>query len=281
MATATSESATNELDGVFAFRKAARRRAWACPGAGFALMGRPVAAKLTFALSVAAFLAGAFTAFFPTRAALLTTVGLLLAGTVLWIVEIVATFTAWPAAERPPVYGRRYLLGAAVLMLSAAAFGFSLFVSFKLIDIKGPGMEPSVWADDRLLYHNGVQPERLVRGAPVLFRLSSENQFTEAGALMVGRILAVPGDKLSMTGYRYRVNDQLTDAVAPEAELPKAFVVPAAPKTITVPPDCYFITQDSDDTGLDSQILGWAKYEDLVSTRLYQISRRPLLAPVE
>ncbi|MBA4019239.1 MAG: signal peptidase I [Pirellula sp.] len=275
-----STSPSPEQD-VFAFRKLARRRAWICPGAGFALIGWKWLGRISYFSGLAALLGAAATAIYPSAALFQATLAAVVVATLLWIVEIIATLNAWPPGDSAVAGSRRYVTGAVVLMLAAAAFGAAMFFSFRLIEIQGQGMAPVVWNGDRLLYHRRVDPAQLQRGAVVLFELPPENNFTEAGTLMLGRIMAVPGDKISLANFRYRVNDSLENPTPPETELPIALNVPRAPQTITVPPDCYFITQDDRETGLDSQVVGWAKLDRIVSTSLFQVQRRPLLARVQ
>ena len=266
---------------VFAFRKLARRRAWICPGAGFAMIGRKPLGRLTYFTGLAALAAATATALQPSAALVQVTFAAVVLATLLWIIEIIATMNAWPPGDPTVAAGRRHITGALVLTLAAVGFGLAMFLSFQLIAIQDEGMAPAVWSKERLLFHRHVDRDRLQRGALILFELPPENNFTEAGTLMLGRIMAVPGDKVSLSNFRYRVNDTLENATPPETDLPKALNVPREPQSLTVPADCYFVVQDNRETGLDSQVVGWAKLDLIVSTSFFQVDRKPLFARVK
>ena len=275
-----STTSSPEQD-VFAFRKLARRRAWICPGSGFALIGRKPLGRLTYLTGIAAFAAATATALHPSAALLQATFAAVVVATLLWIIEIITVSNAWPPGDAAVAAGRRHITGALILTLTAVAFGLAMFRSFQLIAIQDEGMAPVVWSKERLLFHRHVDRDRLQRGSLVLFELPPENNITEAGTLMLGRIMAVPGDKISLSNFRYRVNDALEGTTPPETDLPKALDVPREPTSLTVPADCYFIVQDNHETGLDSQVVGWAKLERIVSTSLFQVDRKPLFARVK
>lgn len=245
------------------------------------MIGQKRLGQLTFLIGLATFAAATSTAMYPSAALFQVSIAALIVATLLWIVEIIMTMNAWPPGDPAVAAGRRHITGALILTLAAVVFGLAMFYSFQLIAIQDEGMAPVVWSKERLLFHRHVDRERLQRGAIILFELPPENNFTEAGTLMLGRILAVPGDKVSLSHFRYRVNDALESATPPETDLPKALYVPREPQTMTVPADCYFVVQDNHETGLDSQVVGWAKLDRIVSTSLFQVDRKPLLARVK
>ncbi|MGC3970775.1 MAG: signal peptidase I [Pirellulales bacterium] len=201
---------------------------------------------------------------------------MVLTGTVMWVVELVSTINAWPPADGTPAVAS-YRGKAALWMLAAVGFGAALVTSFRLVRIEGEGMAPLVWNKDRLLFHTRVDSAQLQRGQVILFGLAKENQITDAGALMLARILAVPGDKLTVVNYRYQVNDEVSSPLPIETDLPKALQVPRAPETITIPDGCYFVVQDDREDGLDSQVVGYAKRDQIISTSVFQLERSPFL----
>lgn len=272
---------------VFDFRKAARKRATICPGAGFDYMGLPTLGAFCFATNAATLAMAIGTAFATSRAMLLTTIALIVVGIVLWVYEMFYTLTAWPPAEPRQVKYNPWL-GAGIITALLVGFGLATFYSFKLATFGGLHMSPTVSDEEELLFHRLVDDDSLARGTVVLFTLPEENKISEPGKLTLGRIIAVPGDKISTMPTspgsgeaRYLINGEVARRVAPTGSAPIALRVPKSPGAITVPPDCYFIAQDNSDEGYDSRVLGYAKRERILSTKMFRWNKSPFLETIK
>lgn len=147
--------------------------------------------------------------------------------------------------------------------------------------LAGRGMSPTLEKGERTLYEKHVEPARLRRGTVIVYRLSAQSAWSEPGWLVISRILAVPGDQISMRSGRYLVNGQPGPAVATTNPHQPVLEIPTAPATLTMPEQHYFTVQDSPSAGYDSRVLSWVKAEDIVTTQLYYLSGRGFLKPVE
>ena len=279
--TNTSRDAPESAEvSVFDLRKQARARAWVCPGGGFALFGNRDAAMITYALGLAATASAFYTVLMPSRTSAGILIVLLVLSTIMWIAEIVATYVAWPRSPEGE-QSSLYLLGAVVLWSTFILLAATGLATYAMLEVGGQGMSPILHEKDKLLYRRRVDSDRLQVGNVVLFRLGPENKFTGAGTLMFGRIMAVPGDKLSRREGSYYVNDVIDRNVVPNDPYPLAMEIARYPQTTTVPESCYFVIQDSPDGGLDSRVLSWAKLGDIVSTELYLVRGLPPWKAVE
>lgn len=279
---ATTDSSNGEEQSVFDVRRLARKRAWICPGAGFAVLGRFKAGAITYLAGLLTIVAATVAVFLTSKATLGATAGLIVVGTLLWFYELWATYTAWPTKGEVPVDetagnesagdgGRSGFIAATIAMWVAfALFCAAMLLTFRILQVGGMGMMPTLYEGDRVLFRRFVDVKRLDRNAVVVFRLHSENKFTTPGTMMVGRIMAVPGDRLTIDGDTYYVNDVVAQHVAPSEPYPVALDVPRRPKQIVVPPDSYFIFQDAPERGLDSRVLWWARLNDIDSNFVYR-----------
>ena len=98
---------------------------------------------------------------------------------------------------------------------------------------------------------------------------------------ILGPILAVAGDRLAVRGGRYVVNGEPGPAVAVTQPYEPVVSVPTEPDAITVPDGRYFVVQDDPANGYDSRVLSWVQGHNIVADRMYYLSRRGLLKPVE
>jgi signal peptidase I len=265
---------------IFDVRRTARRRALICPGAGYALLGRPLAANVAYLTGIGTLLAAIWTVWSPSRAGVVATLALLVISTIAWVTELIAVNTSWP--KRPvgavaPPYGAK----TAAMWVCIAILAALVVFTYRVLQVGGIGMEPKVHEGDRLLFRRGVSLGDLRRGTPVLFRLHADNKFTEPGTLVLARILAVPGDRLQIRDGRYYLNDVADREVPSTQPYPRALEIATEPGTAIVPEKCYFVIQDSPDEGLDSRVLSWARREDILSTRFWSLSSFPPLKPIE
>jgi signal peptidase I len=287
LTTAAPAPAPPVLDaGVFSFRKTARKRTWVCPGAGFDYLGRPIAAVSCYATSIAALLCGIVTALNPTPTTFWATIALAVLGTLLWCYELFSTLNAWPRQERPrsrlnPWYG---MLGIWVMI---GLFGIVMATSFQVTAFEESPMSPAIEDKEKILVHRGVDEDRLTRGSLVLFELDSLNGLDEPGKLAIGRIIAVPGDKLATKRFerttRYMINGTPAETQAQIAGGTVVITVPAEAlnKPLVVPEGSYFIMQDSPDVGYDSRVLGYAKLSRIKSTKMFRFGKSNFLATIE
>lgn len=278
MSTTTSGAEVN----VFTFRKNVRRRAWICPGAGFATMGRPITGAICYLTSLATFACGIATAISPSRSALTTTIALVVLGTVLWGYEMLSSLTAWPP-EQSKVPRFNAWLGALGIAIAIAVFAYFVINSFQLATFEGEYMAPLIDDQETILVHRRVDDEQLKKGTVILFELDADNRIEQPGKLTMGRIIAVPGDTISKTrSNHYEINKVFDERkVAPPGAVKAAIEVPFAPKSYTVPAGGYFVSQEATEGGYDSQLLGLAKRESIVSTQMYRFGKRRFLETIK
>lgn len=279
-------------------RNRARRRAGLCPGAGWALLGHPQRGLLAL-VCVAAMLATlAWLVISLSTASIWAAAAATVIAAAVWIAEMldVAWCSVRPATES--VLTQRYRFTTFVLWTAMIAVILLVPVCFGALAIEYDRMAPTLEPGDYVIYHRGAAESELRPEAIIVYRLPPYSKLGKPGSLEVARILAAPGDKLAVqlpknekqpAGQKkrskrssppraghYLVNGEVTAYQGPAAaDLPLA--VPAYPKQIKVPDGCYFVVQDSEDTGIDSQQLEWLRRGDIVSTRLFDARRvRPV-----
>lgn len=265
----------------YPLRRQARRRAWFSPGAGWALIGHPGKAWLTL-ITYAAFIAAAlWTIWSLSPIALVLTAALFLSSLVIWSLELAALGRA-AVRPAPSAWLVRWFWPITVLV-SAASFALLLlmWIELGLTRIKGGGMEPSVPASERLIYRRHPAKGELARGRVILCKLSDETRVGRPGMLLIGRALALPGDKLSIRDGAYAVDGEPTDYLADIRIDQPAIDVPKWPKEVIVPDERYFVVQDSPRPGLDSRSFSWVRGQDIEGTRIHYLRWDRLLQPVE
>lgn len=265
---------------IFDLRRRARRRAWICPGAGFASCGLGIAAALTYVSALATLVTAIALAWSPSGPLLTATLALLIVGTIGWLAEITTTCFAWttPAAVNAAA---RYRLKAAILWLLVATFAGIVAVNYRALEVGGDGMSPTIHQGDRLLYRRGAHSRDLTPGKLILFRLAKENKFAEAGTLVLARILAVPGSTMQVREGMYYVNGRAEHPIARTGDYPPVITIASPPGTTPVLKDGYFVVQDSREGGLDSRVLSLAHREDILSAEFYSLSSFPPLKRIE
>jgi len=264
-----------------AFRRRATIRSWVCPGAGFAFLGRNGAALLTYTATLGLLPAATWVALQPRAAAAWAALGVFALAAALSLTEQVACRRA---TLRPP--GPGFLvagLPVAGTLVWAAAVGalVVLFFGFGSLRMGGTGMSPTLEKGERLLYSKRINPDRLGRGAVILYQLSERSAWGQPGSLTLSRILAVPGDRLSVRGGAYVVNGAVGPAVADTRPYAPVVSVPSEPDGITVPEGHYFITQDDPEASYDSRVLSWVEGRHVVANQMFYLSHRGLLNPVD
>ncbi len=262
-------------------RKKARRRSWFCPGAGFALMGCRFPANLTFIASLCVFAAIAWATFQPSTGALWGVLVALLVATGFWVGEQLTTVWMTPRAPGPAMLVSGFPFVVSLKWLAAGIVLILILYNFGSLRLLGTGMSPTLEKGELVLYHKRAGDERLRRGVVIVYRLSSQSAWGQPGWITISRILAVPGDRLSVQGTGYVVNGEAGPAVGPTGQHTPVISVPSAPEAITVPENCYFIVQDSPSGGFDSRILSWVQRNDVVSTELYYLRANGILKTVK
>jgi signal peptidase I len=201
--------------------------------------------------------------------------------TALWIAEQFAVKRLSLHAPRPKFLVNNIFIASAPMWIAGALALFLLFTRFGSIQLAGNGMSPTLENGERALYVKVLDPQRLRRGAVIVFRTSNRSAWGEPGALVISRILAIPGDRLSIRDGRYVLNGEQGPTVADTGPYAPVLPIPTAPETLTLSADRFFVVQDSPSGGFDSRVLSWVEPTEIVSTRLHYMSARSVLGPVE
>jgi signal peptidase I len=254
-------------------RRKAARRSLVCPGSGFALVGYRRLAIASFAISVAALLSFGWIALEPAAVPLYTAAALLAACALLAVLEQLAVKRASPCAVGPVLLVEQFgIASVAIWLLGAVALAL-IFTNFGSLRVAGPGMEPTFKPNAFLMYRKRVDWQAIRPGSVILFANASDAAWGKPGWLVVSRILAGPGDRLSIDGDNYTVNGPVASAVASLGSHKVRINVPSAPETVLVPGGCYFVVQDSPSQGLDSRVLSWVRKESIVGDTIWQVGK--------
>lgn len=262
-------------------RQQAVKRSWICPGAGFALVGSGAWAVVTFVVSLCIVPAVAWLVFQPAPASLWATIAVLIIATVFWLVEQIAINKVAVRAPSPAVLDRGYILSACVVWLAVILTLGLLFSAFGSLVMAGSGMTPTLEKSERLVYYKRVDWQSVKPGAVIVYKNANDSAWGQPGWIVISRILAGPGDDISIQDGNYLVNGAPGPPVAAAGEYPVALEVPSSPETLTVPDDSYFIVQDSPARGFDSRVLSWVRAENILGSRMWYLSRRGIGKPVE
>lgn len=215
-----------------------------------------------------------FLALNPSTLALVVTLIFLLISTILWVAETIAGYSAWPSSLVRPT-GNAFIVRAAVLWSLYVLLAALVPATYGALKVSGNGMSPLIQQDDKLIFRRRGERTKYAVGQVVLFRLDADNKFTEAGSLLLGRIMAGPGDKIYRRELEYYVNGVVDRDVAPDKPYPLALEIARFPNETVVPDGCYFVIQDAPDGGLDSRVLSWARKENIVSNEMYRVRGLP------
>jgi hypothetical protein len=239
------------------------------PGAGFALIGYPERARVAFLLAtlmIGSLLVFSLTFWTPAAVAcLLGTAGVV----TYWVAELRLLRRLPPRPARGPLTS---LITIGVVYLAALVAAVLLVVSVGSFVVRSD-MGSRLLAGERGLYFKRRIVSDLNRGALIFFQASPESAWR--GRHVLARILAVPGDSLSIDGEHYRLNGRSAASLAPTGSLTPVLEVPARPESITVPTGCYFVVPDGE--FYDSRVLSWAREENIRSTRFLLLSPRAFL----
>jgi signal peptidase I len=261
-------------------RADAARRSWFCPGAGFALLGRARLAVATYFVALGSLGALAWVIIQPGPAALWTTAGAILASTGLWLAEQVAARKLQPQPPKPTFLVAGFRVAGAIGYLAAGLSLVLFFSRFGSVQLGGAGMASTIEQGERVLYEKRIDPAHLRAGTVVIYRLSDRSDWGAPGLLVVSRIIAVPGDRVSVRNGKYVVNGKESHPVAETGQHTPVIQVPSAPETLILGDGRYFVVQESPTEGLDSRVLSWVERGEILSTELYLMSGRGILKRV-
>jgi signal peptidase I len=263
-------------------RFSAAWRSWICPGIGLAMAGYGAVGIVEYVASIAAFPLIFWFCFQPNMLAVWIGLAALLAGIILFIAEQFVVHLAVLRQPNPVFFVRGIVVFSMIGWLGALASVVFLLASFGSVRLAGTGMSPTIEKGELLVYHKILDWDRVRPGAIILYRNAEDSAWGEPNWQMTGRILAGPGDKLSIANGHYLVNGKLGPKVAITGGYEPAIRVPLAPMTLTVPETCYFIVQDlPSGGGYDSQILSWARKDSILAARFWYVSGRGFFKPVE
>lgn len=271
------DSAPDEV----AIRSKAYLRSWICPGAGFALVGSGTLAITTFFASLCLLPIIVWLVFQPSRPSFYMTLVMVIIASVLWVVEQI---TVKKVAIRPPnpqMLVGRFILSSCIMWLAMLVVAGIILTSFGALRMSGTGMQPTLKKGERLAYYKHVDWSRVKYGGILVYRNAGDSAWGKPGWLLVSRILAVPGDKISIANGKYMLNGKSGPQVSSLGKYEAVIDVPLSPATLTVPDDCYFIVQDSPSGGFDSRVLSWVRQDKIIGSRLWYASSRGFFKAVE
>jgi signal peptidase I len=261
-------------------RNRAIKRAWLCPGAGFALVGARTYAIATFVASLGILPALAWIAFRPSAVSLWTTIAVLAIATSLWAAELISIKKAALHAPSPSILDRQFVALTCTMWFAAILAASLFFSAFGSLRMGGSGMRPTLEKAERLIYHKHVDWQSVIPGAIVVYKNADDSAWGRSGWLVVSRILAGPGDNISIQNENYIVNGAAGPPVADTGDYGVVLDIPLSLKSLTIPNDCYFIVQDSPSGGFDSRVLSWVRADKIVGSRLWRFSDRGIFQPV-
>ncbi len=272
-----------ELSGreVAEIRGKAVKRSWICPGAGFAWMGHSALATLTFVATLLAVPVAVWVASRPSGASLWTFLIVLVIAIALWLVEQMIITKLVPRPPRPAMLASGFTASTCVVWIAYAVTIGLIVTAFGSLRMGGVGMSPTLVNGERLIYHKHLDGSRVKPGAIVVYKNGSDSAWGRPGFILVSRILAGPGNKISIQDGRYVVNGVKGPMVADTGRYDPVLDIPLSPNRLEIPEGCYFIVQDSAGGGFDSRVLSWARTESIVGSQLWYLSGRGLFKPVE
>lgn len=261
-------------------RVQARRRATFCPGSGWALLGYGRRGAIVF-VSFLAFTASLVWMLWVlnTQSVYAAAATTLLAA-IVWTAEWFDVGWCIVRPHREHWLVRRFGIATYTTLAIVIAVPLLTATRFMPLTIEDDYMEPAIQRGEQLICHWGFAEQDFVRGAAVLWKLPARANVGKPGEAFIARILALPGDEVSIRRGQYVVNGEATRFRAAPAAAQSESKVPAAPKTLVVPDGRYFAVQDGP-SGVDSQSLGWLRRRDAVSTRLFHFGRGGILRPVK
>lgn len=262
-------------------RKMARLWVWFCPGAGYAGVGWVLPALVSFVSWFGVVAASVWFIYtLDPLAGRVTAAGYGI-GVAVWLVEIVCAWLPSSRAPAPRFLAHPPVVALVVAWALAGAWAVLILLNARSVVLAGGAMAPVADDGERFLYINRAEEQDLKRGAVILFRTPRGSGW-QTDALTVGRIAAVPGDRIATAAGRLVVNGEPGPALGdPPPKFTRVVAVPAAPNVLVVPDNCYFVVSDNASVGFDTRVLGWAERDRVVTTRVWHLRRAKFLDRVE
>ena len=142
-------------------------------------------------------------------------------------------------------------------------------------------MAPAIQHSELTLSFRRVDWRDVKPGAIIAFKNANESGWGSPSDLMISRILAKPGDAVSIQAGQYLVNGIPGPMVGKTGEHRVVLPVPEAPDSLTVPDECYFVVPNTHGEGLDSRVLSWAHADRIVSAKFWRLRLNRLFEPIE
>lgn len=261
-------------------RAKARRRATFCPGAGWALLGYGRRGTVVFISFIVFATSLVWMLWALSTQSLYTLAATTLVAAIVWTAEWFDVGWCIVRPHRDHWLVRRFAIAAYATVATVIAVPLLTATRFVPLTLADDYMEPAIQPREQLIYHRGVRQQDFVDGAVVLWKMPARASIGKPGEIFVARILALPGDKISVRRGQYVVNGETTRyRAAPTVAAKTKAKVPRPPETLSVPEGRYFVVQDGP-SGVDSQSLGWLQPGDALSTRLFHFGRGGILRPV-
>lgn len=142
----------------------------------------------------------------------------------------------------------------AAAYLALFAFAIYFLFNFKLSQVSGHSMEPTLHDLDVLITRDIDGPEDITAGDLLIFQ--KEEEFGDD--YLVKRVYGVPGDAIQFPSYETHINGTKIE----HAYLQTNIAMNLLMDDETIPPNCYFVLGDNRDHSTDSRFFGYARYED-------------------
>lgn len=261
-------------------RAKARRRTMFCPGSGWALVGYGRRGTIAFASFIAFVAALVWMLWAWSTLSVYVAAATTVLAAIVWTAE---WFDVGRCALRP--HGdhwlvRRFAIATFATIAVVIAVPLLTATRFVPLTLEDAAMEPAIAPGEQLVYHRRVADQDFTAGMVGLWKVPARAKIGKPGETFVARILALPGDEISVRRGQYVVNGEATIYRAAPAVAQASPRVPPSPETLKVPDERYFVVQDGP-SGADSQSLGWLQMSDAVSTRLFHFGRGGILRPVK
>lgn len=277
----SAPATSKNLDDSSELRTRAVGRAWICPGAGFALVGSERLATSIFAFSLTSIPVVGYLVVRPSGFSFWATVVLLGISILFFVAEQIGVkkFPLQPSA--PAFLVRGYVPSSCLMYIAVALLVVIIVTSYGKFRMAGSGMQPTLEHSEMLIYHKRWNTQEVRPGRVIVYRNSTDSNWGEPDEIVVSRVLASPGDTISINNESYLVNGIEGPPVSATGDYLVAIDIPAAPDEIQVPEDCFFMVPDSPTNGLDSRVLSWARRDNVVGTQLWRFGLRGIFERIE